>query len=174
MTAFDPGPPLPGEAADYYVKYINLVPPGSIVETLDAQRESTLAFLQTIPEERAGHRYAEGKWSVRDVLGHINDVERLFTMRAFWFARGLPSSLPSYEQDSVALNAGTGHRTISSYADEFSALRNSTVHLFRHLTPEAWMRNGIASDSPFTVRSLAYIAAGHVQHHLSILGDRYL
>jgi hypothetical protein len=171
---FDPGPPQRDEAAEYYFKYISLVPDGSVVDTLSAQRDETLAVLRAIPEERAGHRYADGKWSVREVVGHINDTERLFAMRAFWFARGFDSPLPSFEQEIAAANGANGELPLAAYVDEFDALRASTVHLFDHLTPEAWMRRGIASGMPFSVRALAYIGAGHVMHHMNVLRERYL
>ncbi len=171
---FDPGPPQRDEAAEYYFKYISLVPQGSIVDTLIAQRDETLAVLRAVPEERAGHRYADGKWSVREVVGHINDTERLFAMRAFWFARGFDSPLPSFDQEIAAANGASAEAPLASYVEEFDALRGSTIHLFDHLRPEAWLRRGIASDMTFSVRALAYIGAGHVTHHMAILREWYL
>jgi hypothetical protein len=165
--------PARDEAAEYYFKYIDLVPDADICATLDAQRTETLAFLRGIPEERSGHRYAPGKWSVSDVVAHLNDCERMFTFRAFWFARGFDSPLPSFDQEIAAGQAAAEDRPWSSHIDEFGTLRASTVELFSHLPPAAWQRRGIASENPFTVRALAYIAAGHVAHHLTILRERY-
>ena len=170
---FDPGPPQRDEAAEYYFQYLGLVPEGSIVDTLRAHADETLQVLRAIPEERAGHRYADGKWSVREVVGHINDTERLFMMRAFWFARGFDSPLPSFDQNIATANGPSAEAPLASYVDEFEALRASSVHFFDHLTPEAWLRRGIASDMPFTVRALAYIGAGHVMHHVNVLRERY-
>ena len=171
---FDPGSPERDEAAEYYFKYISLVPRGNIVDTLRAHGDETLAVLRAVPEERARHRYAEGKWSIREVVGHINDTERLFAMRAFWFARGFDSPLPSFDQEIAAANGASAEASLASYVDEFSALRASSIHLFDHLTPDAWLRRGIASDMPFSVRALAYIGAGHVMHHMNVLRERYL
>ena len=120
------------------------------------------------------HRYAPDKWSIRDVVGHLNDTERLFVMRAFWFARGFDTPLPSFDQHIAVLSAGAETRTLRSLVDEFQSVRSSTLTFFQNLPDEAWMRRGIASDNPFTVRALAYIGAGHVIHHLKILRERYL
>ena len=166
--------PARDEAAEYYFKYIDLVADGDICALLDAQRTETVAFLERIPEERSGHRYAPGKWSVSDVLAHLNDCERLFSFRAFWFARGFDSPLPSFDQEIAARHAGAHDRSWSSHIDEFATLRAATLKLFSSLPAEAWLRRGVASDNPFTVRALAYIAAGHVAHHLAILRERYL
>lgn len=166
--------PAREEAAEYYFKYIDLVPDGDICARLDAQRSETIAFLRSIPPERSGHRYAPDKWSVSEVAAHLNDCERLFAFRAFWFARGFESPLPSFDQEIAAGQAAAEDRPWSSHIDEFGTLRASTVELFSHLPPAAWQRRGIASENPFTVRALAYIAAGHVAHHLTILKERYL
>jgi hypothetical protein len=166
--------PARDEAAEYYFKYIDLVPDGDICARLDAQRTEAIAFLRTIPAEQSGARYARDKWSVSEVVAHVNDCERLFAFRAFWFARGLESPLPSFDQDIVAGQAAAENRPWSSHIDEFGTIRASTVELFSHLPPAAWHRRGIASENPFSVRALAYIAAGHVSHHLKILRERYL
>ena len=127
-----------------------------------------------ISDERSRHRYAPDKWSIREVLGHINDTERLFAFRAFWFARGLPEPLPSFDQDIAAAHAGADDRSWSAHIDEFRSVRAATLALFQHLPPDAWTRRGVASDMPFTVRALAFIAAGHVAHHARLLRERYL
>jgi DinB family protein len=162
------------EAAEYYFTYINQVPPGDICRILEAQAGETVALLRGISEERSMHRYAPGKWSIRDVVGHLNDTERLFVMRAFWFARGFDTPLPSFDQHIAVLSAGAETRTLRSLVDEFQSVRSSTLTFFQNLPDEAWMRRGIASDNPFTVRALAYIGAGHVIHHVKILRERYL
>lgn len=162
------------EAAEYYFKYIDLVDTQDICATLASQHSDTLAFLRRIPEERATHRYAPDKWSINGVVAHLNDCERLFAFRALWFARGLTPGLPSFDQDVAAQHDGADARPLSSHIAEFDALRQSTVELFEHLPGEAWGRRGTASDNPFTVRALAFIAAGHVIHHRRILEERYL
>jgi hypothetical protein len=168
------GRPSRDETAEYYFHYIDLVPDGDIRQLLDEQRQETLSFLETIPESRASHRYAPEKWSVSEVLSHVNDCERLYTMRAFWFARGMDLPLPSFHSDLAVKTARPEDRPWSTHVHEFASIRASTVDLFRHLSAEAWLRGGIASDYPFSVRALAYIAAGHVIHHTQILRERYL
>ena len=166
--------PERSEAPEYYFKYIDLVPDGDVCATLDAQLSDTAALLGRVPAERVDYRYAPGKWSVREVVSHVNDAERLFAFRAFWVARGFVSPLPSFDQETAARHAGAADRSWSSHMEEFQSIRASTLHLFRHLPADGWLRHGIASDHSFTVRAFAYIAAGHVTHHAMILRDRYL
>ena len=166
--------PARDEAAEYYFKYIDLVPEGDICAILEAQRAETVGLLRSIPEARSRHRYADGKWSISEVVAHLNDCERLFAFRAFWFARGFDSPLPSFDQEVAAGQARAEDRPLSTHVDEFDALRASTLELFSHLSPDAWLRRGIASDNPFSVRALAFVGAGHVAHHLRILKERYL
>ncbi len=166
--------PARDEAADYYFRYIDLVPTGDVCAILAAQHTETLTFLRSIPEDRAHQRYSPDKWSLNGVVGHVNDCERLFGLRAFWFARGLDSPLPSFDQDVAARHDGADARSLASHIEEFDAVRRATLELFRHLPEEAWLRRGIASDSPFTVRALAFTTAGHVMHHNRILRERYL
>jgi DinB superfamily len=166
--------PERAETAEYYHRYIDQVPAGDIRDVLERQLGDAGSMLEAISEEQSLHRYAPGKWSIREVVAHINDTERLFTFRAFWFARALGEPLPSFDQDIAASHAGAGDRTWRSHLDEFRAVRAATVALFRNLPAEAWTRRGMASGNPFTVRALAYIAAGHVAHHLRILREQYL
>jgi len=166
--------PERSEAPEYYFKYIHLVPSGDIRVILDEQLAETMALLRSFSEEQSRYRYAADKWSVRQVAGHINDAERLFAFRAFWFARGFASALPSFDQTVAVRHADADERSLSSHLDEFQSVRTATLELFRHLSPDAWSRGGVASDSLFTVRALAYIAAGHVIHHAAILRERYL
>ena len=166
--------PARDEAAEYHFKYIDVVPDGDICAILYAQRTETSAFLRTIPAQRSRHRYGADKWSVSEVVAHLNDCERLFAFRAFWFARGFDSPLPSFDQGIAVTHAGAEDRPWSTHLDEFDAVRAATLEFFSHLPPDAWSRRGIASDNPFTVRALAYITAGHVAHHTTILKGRYL
>jgi hypothetical protein len=163
-----------GEVAEYYFTYIDQVPDGDIRETLRAQLGETLDFLGRISEHQAHHRYAPGKWTIREVVGHINDCERLFSFRAFWFARGLQDSLPSFDQDVSAAHASAELRSWPSLVDEFRTVRLASLSLFDELPGEAWARRGIASGNPFTVRGLAWITAGHVAHHVTIMRGKYL
>ena len=162
------------EAAEYYFTYIDKVPAGDIREILEAQRAEMLELFGSISEERSTHRYAPDKWSIRQLLAHINDTERLFSFRAMWFARGFDSELPSFDQNVAIAGAAADERTWKSHVEEFKAIRPATQALFDNLPSEAWDRRGIASGNPFTVRALAYICAGHVEHHARILRERYL
>jgi len=168
------GRPARDESGSFYYPYIDSVPDGDILAILEQQRGETLAFLESIPESSAGHRYAPDKWSVSELASHINDAERLYTMRAFWFARGMDSPLPSYHSDFAVNTAKGGERAWATHVHEFGAIRTSTIDLFRYLPSEAWQRRGVASDYTFTVRALAYIAVGHVNHHMEVLRERYL
>lgn len=165
--------PLPAEAPEYYFRYIDLVPDDDVLAVLSAQLTETTAYLSGIPRGRAAFRYEAGKWSIAEVVAHLNDAERVFAFRAFWFARGFESALPSFDQEISARGAGADERPWSSLVDEFQAIRSSSLDLLHHLPPGAWMRQGIASDRMFTVRATAFIMAGHVIHHLQILKDRY-
>jgi hypothetical protein len=163
-----------GEAAAYYFTYIDKVPPGDIRRVLTEQAGEATTLLRGISEERSRHRYAPGKWSIRDVLAHVNDGERVFSHRALWFARGFETPLPSFDQEIASATAHADARTWGSLVDEFVAVRAATVAFFDSLDDAAWDRRGIASDKPFTVRALAYVCAGHLTHHIGILKEKYL
>jgi uncharacterized damage-inducible protein DinB len=163
------------EAAEYYYTYIDQVPQGEdIRRVLETQLPDTVQLLSEIPEPKSLHRYAPDKWSIRQVVGHINDAERLFAFRAFWFARGLEHPLPSFDQTVAIAEAQFETRALSDHVEEHRAIRSATLHFFRNLPDEAWAKRGIASGYSFTVRALAHIAAGHVTHHMRILRERYL
>jgi hypothetical protein len=162
------------EAAPYYFNYIGKVPGEDIVGYLASQLEETMPFLSGISEEKSLHRYAPEKWSIREVLNHVNDGERLFVYRAFWFARGFDTPLPSFDQEVSVVAAKADEVPWAEHVEEFRGLRLATLSFFRNLPAEAWDRKGIASDNPFTVRALAFITGGHVAHHAAILRERYL
>ncbi len=161
------------EAGEYYFKYIDQVPAGEICETLIKQGSATRTLLKGISDQQSLHRYAPDKWTIREVVNHINDCERLFVGRAFWFARGFDTPLPSFDQNVAIATAEANDRSWSSHIEEFQAVRSATIAFFDNLPPGAWTKRGVASDNPFTVRALAYIAAGHVIHHIRILNERY-
>jgi len=162
------------EAAEFYFTYIDKVPPGDVRRVLADQAGEVLTLLRGIPDERSLYRYAPEKWSIREVVSHINDAERVFSFRALWFARGLEAPLAGFDQDVVIRQAAAEDRSWDSHRDEFAAIRAATVALFDSMPDAAWDRRGIASDNPVTVRALAYICAGHVAHHIGILRARYL
>ena len=169
-----PGRPQPNEAASYYFTYIDRVLDDDIVDILARQLEETVDFLSQISEEKSLHRYAPDKWSMRELLGHINDTERVFVFRAMWFARSFQDPLPSFDQEISFKAAESDKVSWASHVDEFRAIRSATIPFFQNLPADAWLRTGIASDNLFSVRAIAYIVAGHVSHHLAILRERYL
>jgi hypothetical protein len=166
--------PQPHEFIPYYSKYIDRVISDDVVNVIETQLPETLAFLATISEEKSLHRYGPDKWTIREVLGHINDCERVFVSRAFWFARGFTDPLPSFDQDICVAAAKANDVSWAEHAKEFHGVRLASLSFFQSLPEEAWSREGIASDNPFTVRALAYILAGHVSHHVAIIKERYL
>ena len=165
--------PQTTEAAPYYFKYIDLITSDEIVPAIETQLEDTLQFLKQISEEQSLKTYAPGKWTIREVLNHVNDGERLFLSRAFWFARGFQDPLPSFEQDDAVQVAQANQTPWADLVEEFRTVRLSTISFFKNLPADAWLRTGVASDNPFTVRSVAYIIAGHVAHHTQVLREKY-
>lgn len=162
------------EAAEYYFTYIAKVPDGDILDILRAQVSETLDLLNGISDQESLYRYGSDKWSIREVVSHLSDTERLFVFRAFWFARGFDSPLPSFDQNIAVSTAAADQRSWPSLIQEFEAVRAATIAFFESVPADAWMHRGIASGNPFTVHALAYIAAGHVIHHSMILREKYL
>jgi hypothetical protein len=168
------GRPSPNEAAPYYFGYINRVSSDDILHELESQLDETLPFLRRIPEEKSLYRYAPEKWSIRQMWGHVNDTERVFLMRALWFARSFDSAMPSFDQDIAVAGAGSDDVPWARHVEEFREIRLATLSFFRNLPEEAWTRKGIASGNPFTVRACAFVVAGHVLHHGAVLREKYL
>ena len=168
------GRPGADEAAEYYFTYIDRVGEGDICRILRDQGTEIVARWRAISEDRSRYRCAPGKWSVRQLVNHVNDTERLFVFRALWFARGFDSPLPSFDQNVCATASGADERSWGGLVEEFAAVRAATVAFFESLPADAWLRRGVASDNPFSVRALAYLAAGHVMHHAGILAERYV
>ncbi|MEO7455630.1 MAG: DinB family protein [Gemmatimonadaceae bacterium] len=165
--------PERSEAHEYFFTYIDQAPGDDVRVVLHEQAASVLATLGAIDEERSRHRYAEGKWSIREIVSHVNDCERMFIFRAFWFARGFESGLPSFDQERAMRHASADERTMADHVAEFAAVRASTLALADSLSAEAWTRVGTASEMRFSARALAWIAAGHVEHHMRLLRERY-
>lgn len=165
--------PARTECAEYYLRYTSLVPDGDIIHTIESQFPRTLALLRTVPAQRETWAYAPDKWNFRESVGHLIDMERVFTGRAIWIARDPATALPSFEQDVWAANSNAAQRPLSDLLDEWTAVRAATVALFRSLDAESWVRSGTASGNPFTVRTFAWIAAGHELHHNRIFVERY-
>jgi len=168
------GRPTPDEADSYFFTYIQKVTGEDPLRAIENQLDQYSPWLRRISEEKSLHRYAPGKWSMKQVLNHISDTERTFAFRALWFARGFTDPLPGIDQLVAADGAQADKVPWSAHVEEFTRVRVGTISLYRNLPKEAWMRKGIASGFPFTVRSLAFIIPGHVEHHCRILKEKYL
>jgi hypothetical protein len=166
--------PGPGEHHEYYGLYVSQVSDGDVLDTLERQVEETTALLRSVPAARETYRYADGKWSIREVIGHVLDTERVFGLRALHFARRDPAPLPSFEQDDWARVSNAHARPLADLVEEFRAVRRGHVLLLRGLDPDAGPRRGVASGREFTVRSIPWILAGHERHHVGVLRERYL
>jgi hypothetical protein len=162
------------EYAPYFEKYVSLVPEGDIAETLAAQLAQTLTLWRSVPEELGRRAYAPGKWSIKEMMGHVIDTERIMAYRALRIARGDQTPLPGFEQDGYIANSNFNARTIADLADEFEAVRRANVHLIKHLSAEELQRRGTASENSISARALAYIIAGHELYHQDLLKTRYL
>lgn len=168
------GRPQESEAAPYYFTYINKVESEDALQAIESQLEEALNFFEEISEQNSLHRYAPGKWSIRQVLNHVTDAERVFALRALWFARGFDTPLPSFDQNIASVSAAADTIRWATHVEEFRRVRLATISLFRNMPDEAWERSGVASDNRFTVRALAFIIAGHLAHHTAILREKYL
>jgi len=166
--------PVKSEFAEYYVKYVDRVPQGDIVAILRGQMKESFALLERVSAERAEYRYAPGKWSLKEVVGHVCDMEWVFTARALCFARGLAAPMPGVEQDDFMAAANFGSQSLAALLAQWRELRAANTVLFESFDAAAWKRTGIASDNPVSVRALVYIIAGHERHHMGILRERYL
>jgi hypothetical protein len=174
VNGFDPGRPAESEYDRYYQPIIALVPDEPILWALEEQRHEFMGFLGSLDKATADYRYGPEKWSVKEVLGHVVDTERIFGARALCFARGEQKPLPPFEQDEYVRSAGFDRRSLSSLSSEFEAIRRSTECLFDGFDEEQWGRGGVANEANMTVRAVAYIVAGHAAHHLAVIRERYL
>lgn len=166
--------PEAGEYAPYYGRYVSLVEATDILQALEFQIKETSALFAGVGEEQADRRYEPGKWSMREVVGHMIDSERIFAYRALRISRNDRAPLPGFEQDDYVREGPYEQCRLSHLAAEFALVRATTLCLFRNLTPDAWLRRGVASDNEVSVRALAWIIAGHELHHVRILRERYL
>ena len=173
MTTLRRVRPNASEFPSFYAGYVASVPDGDILAVLRAGGNDLSSALAAIPESRGAYRYADGKWTVRTLVGHMIDAERIFTYRALRLARGDSTPLPSFDENEFAKTAGSDDRTVADLAAEMGAVRASTVCLFESFPDDAWMRRGIVSSGEVSVRALAYITAGHAAHHLRVLHERY-
>jgi DinB superfamily len=166
--------PHPGEYTPYYDRYISLVPANDVLAALEDQRRQMLLLLCGRTEADGDLRYAPEKWSLKEVLGHINDTERIMSYRALRISRGDATPIEGYEQDDYVRNGPFGRRPLADLIEDYIAVRRGTVSLFRNLDEGAWSRRGVANKNEVTVRALAYIIAGHELHHRGIIEEKYL
>jgi hypothetical protein len=165
--------PDASEYAPFYHGYVEAVPEGDIVDLLRSGGEDLVEAIGRIPEDRGGFRYGPEKWSIREVLGHLIDAERIFAYRALRVGRGDHTPLASFDENEYVRTAGSDARTIADLVRELRAVRETTVMLFESLPDDAWGLRGVASGKDVSLRALAYITAGHARHHLRILRERY-
>lgn len=165
----------PDEYPEYYSGYIKLIPKDkNIIDVLEKGRNNMQLFIKSLPEEKGNYAYAEGKWSIKEVLGHLADVERVMTYRSMCIARGEKQSLPGFEQDDYVKTGEFNKRTLAGLAEELLLLRNSGLVLFKSFSEEDGLRWGKANNYDTTARAYMFIIAGHELHHMKILQERYL
>lgn len=174
MTDFKSERPAPEEYHPFYQGYVALVPEGDLLDALAHQSADMVSLLERVSEERAGQSYEPGKWTFKELVGHVIDGERVFAYRAMCLARGESQPLPGMDQDTYVQHANFNARTLADLVAEFEHVRASTLHLIRGFDASAWSRRGVVNDNEITVRALAHIIAGHTAHHLKVLRERYL
>lgn len=166
--------PAKEEYGGHFGTYIELVPEGSVVDTLSVSLKTTAEFLSDLPEEKAEFRYAPGKWSLKEVIGHISDTERIMSYRLLRIARGDATPLPGFDQDLYMENSPFAGQSLAELIEDYISVRKATLSLVRGLPEEAWARMGTASDVGISVKALAYVIAGHELHHLRIVKEKVL
>lgn len=168
--AFRPGP---DEHSGYFGRYVALVPEGNILEVLRESIAETCSLVRSAAPSKADFAYAPGKWTVKEVIGHLSDVERVMVYRALRISRTDRIPLASFDEELYVLEGGFGDRTLDSLLEELRVIRQATVSFFAGLSEHAWTRRGTAANSPISVRALASIIAGHELHHRRVLRERY-
>ncbi len=166
--------PAPTEYAQPYADYVANVPETDIFSAIEQQSAETQKLLASIDEVKAAYRYAEGKWSVKEVIGHFTDSERIFAYRALAIARGETQPLPGFDEKDYVRNASFDSWKLGDLSEHYALVRRSTIVLFQNFPDAAWENRGTASNYPITVRAIAWIIVGHERHHLKVLRERYL
>lgn len=166
--------PLPGTYPVYFKNYVEQVPDEDLLTGFQNQSVVIKEFLNSITEERSNHAYDTGKWTIKEVLLHITDAERIFNFRALCIARGETASLPGFDENTYAANSNANLRSWQNLVDEFLAVRSSTEFLYKSFTDEALQTTGISNNNPATVVSFGFITLGHFYHHIKVLQERYL
>jgi uncharacterized damage-inducible protein DinB len=167
--------PTAGEYAPYTIIYIGLLPDdGLVLKYLADNLRATIDFIRSLPEEKLKYRYAEGKWTIKEILAHIVDDERIYAYRALRFARNDKTELPGFDQDDYAIHSGANERDVEDILKEFATVRQATISLFEGLDGDALLRVGVADGKVMSVRAAAYHIAGHEMRHINIIRERYL
>ena len=166
--------PASTEYDAFFETYVRLVPNGDFFANLQKQHDETTALLANLPEDKINYRYAPGKWSLKEVVGHMIDTERIMSYRALRIGHGDTTPLPGFDQDLYVENAGLQQVSFDSLIDEFSIVRQATILLFKRFADEAFLRTGSANQKAVTTRALGYIIIGHAMHHSNIITERYL
>lgn len=166
--------PIDGEFAPYYGKYIEKVSDGNILDTLALQNKESVEFFMRLSDQQAMHRYQPDKWTIKDVVGHLTDSERVFAYRSMRVSRADTTPMPGFDENTYVANANFADRKLSDLAQEFARVRQTTLDLFRSFGETVWTRKGTANNNDVTVRALAWIIAGHELHHQMIVKTRYV
>ena len=166
--------PKPEDYDAIYSGYISLIGDDDIIEVLKEQIKTSEKFLKTFTEKQGNYSYADGKWTVKEVLGHVIDTEKIMAYRALSFARGEKQSLPGFEQDDYVAESNFNKRSLVDLINEFITIRESNIILFKSFNEEILIRRGTASESEVTVLALIYIIAGHEKHHMKFLKEKYV
>jgi hypothetical protein len=165
--------PAPAEYASFHAGYVALVPDGDVLKLLERQGRQTTRLLRSVGERKSRHRYAPGKWSIREVVGHVIDAERVFTYRALRFARADATPLPGFDENQWGGTSNADSRTLKELTAELASVRAATLAMFRGFTATEFARTGTASGQPMSVRGITFVTAGHERHHVNVLRERY-
>lgn len=174
MEQWDQEYPASSEYVHFYSDYVGLVEKGNIINTLNTQMHEIYTLINSVPGDKAFYTYEPGKWTLKEVIGHMIETERVFSYRALALSRGEQQALPSMEQDEYMEENNYNSRTLANLSNEYLAVRVSTIHLFSNMTKAMISKSGVASGFEFTVRSLAFIIAGHERHHINVIKEKYL
>lgn len=166
--------PAENDYGPFYAEYVSLVPEDDVLSAIEKQSSETQRLLSSLDDARAMYRYAEGKWSVKEVIGHLTDAERVFGYRAMCIARGEQQSLPGFDENDYMVHANFDAWRLGDLAECYALVRRANIVMFRNLTEDAWARRGVANEHEITVRAIAYIIVGHERHHANVLRERYL
>ncbi|HUP59545.1 MAG TPA: DinB family protein [Thermoanaerobaculia bacterium] len=166
--------PASTDYGSWYAGYVSLVPEDDVLSAIEQQSSETQKLISSLDHARAAYRYAEGKWSVKEVIGHVTDAERVFGYRAMCIARGEKNSLPGFDENSYMKDSGFDDWRIGDLAEAYAMMRRANIVMFRNLPAEAWERRGLANQNEITVNAIAYIIVGHERHHVKVLRERYL